>query len=158
VDRSGRTSGGVTDLWKFRELLDLARRDIKIRYKQAVMGFAWALFMHVLVVAGLIILGPLPRWGAPARAGAGELLAKGLCWSFFVGAIGFATPASPETSLVTKLYFPREVLLGTSARSCSLRHRGIAVLIATPRRGVSPAGWFGLLVLLIALRPGPASY
>ena len=149
----------ATDLWKFRELLgQLTRRDIKIRYKQAVMGFAWALFMPVLVVAaGLII-----RWaiatvgGAPIdRAGAGELLVKGLCWSFFVGAIGFATPSlSGNTSLVTKVYFPREVLpLGTlGAQLFDSTIGAVAVLIATPFLGAlfTPAlGWIPLLLLLL---------
>ncbi len=155
----------VTDIWKFRELLgQLTRRDIKIRYKQAVMGFAWAIFMPVLVVAaGLII-----RWaiatvgGVPInRAGAGELLVKGLCWSFFVGAIGFATPSlSGNTSLVTKVYFPREVLpLGTlGAQLFDSTIGAIAVLIAVPFLGaaLSPAlGWVPLLlVLLIAFTAG----
>ena len=149
----------VTDLWNFRELLaQLTRRDIKIRYKQAVMGFAWALFMPVLVVAaGLII-----RWaiatvgGAPLnRTGAGELLVKGLCWSFFVGAIGFATPSlSGNTSLVTKVYFPREVLpLGTlGAQLFDSGIGAIAVVIATPFLGavLSPSlGWVPLLLVLL---------
>ncbi len=155
----------ATDLWKFRELLgQLTRRDIKIRYKQAVMGFAWALLMPVLVVAaGLII-----RWaiatvgGVPInKAGAGELLVKGLCWSFFVGAIGFATPSlSGNTSLVTKVYFPREVLpLGTlGAQLFDSGIGAIAVVIATPFLGalLTPAlGWVPLLlVLLVAFTAG----
>ncbi len=103
------------DLWTFRELWSqLTRRDIKIRYKQAVMGFAWALFMPVLVVmSGLIVRFAIASvGGAPLnRAGAGALMVKGLCWSFFVSTIGFATPSlSANTSLVTKIYFPREVL------------------------------------------------
>jgi ABC-type polysaccharide/polyol phosphate export permease len=155
----------ITDIWDFRELLQqLTRRDIKIRYKQAVMGFAWALFMPVLVVAaGLII-----RWaiatvgGVPLnRASAGELLAKGLAWSFFVGAIGFATPSlSGNTSLVTKVYFPREVLpLGTlGAQLFDSSIGAIAVLVAAPFLGavLSPAlGWIPLLlVLLVAFTAG----
>jgi ABC-type polysaccharide/polyol phosphate export permease len=144
--------------------VQLTRRDIKIRYKQAVMGFAWALFMPVLVVAaGLIV-----RWaiatvgGVPInRASAGELLVKGLCWSFFVGAIGFATPSlSGNTALVTKVYFPREVLpLGTlGAQLFDSSIGAVAVLIATPFLGAlfTPAlGWVPLLlVLLIAFTAG----
>lgn len=155
----------ATDLWKFRELLgQLTRRDIKVRYKQAVMGFAWALFMPVLVVAaGLII-----RWaiatvgGVPInRAGAGELLVKGLSWSFFVGAIGFATPSlSGNMTLVTKVYFPREVLpLGTlGAQLFDSTIGALAIIIALPFLGavLSPAlGWVPmLLVLLIACTAG----
>jgi ABC-type polysaccharide/polyol phosphate export permease len=45
------------EVWEHRELLEqLTRRDIKLRYKQAAMGFAWAIFMPCLIVlSGLII-------------------------------------------------------------------------------------------------------
>ena len=39
------------EIWEHRELLEqLTRRDIKLRYKQAAMGFAWAVFMPCLIV------------------------------------------------------------------------------------------------------------
>ena len=39
----------VRDLWHYRELLlQLTLRDIRLRYKQAVMGFGWAIFMPLL--------------------------------------------------------------------------------------------------------------
>ena len=105
----------ATELWQFRELLtQLAKRDVKIRYKQAVMGFAWALFMPILVVlAGMVVRLALSTVGGLPfdRAAAGGLALKGLFWSFFVGTIGFATPSlTANMSLVTKIYFPREVL------------------------------------------------
>jgi len=152
-------------VWKYRELLgQLMKRDVKIRYKQAVMGFAWALFMPMLVLcAGLVV-----RWaiatvgGAPVdRRATGELLVKGLCWSFFVGAIGFATPSlSGNTSLVTKVYFPREVLpLGTLGAQLFDSGIGLlAVLLAVPFLGadLSPAlVWIPVLGLfLIAFTAG----
>ncbi len=45
------------EIWEHLELLEqLTRREIKLRYKQAAMGFAWAVFMPCLiVVSGLII-------------------------------------------------------------------------------------------------------
>ena len=107
------TAGRET--WQYRELLaQLTRRDIKIRYKQAVMGLAWALLMPLLVVvAGLIVRLAISSAGGMGidRAAAGALMVKGLAWSFFVGAIGFATPSlSGNLTLVTRVYFPREVL------------------------------------------------
>ena len=47
----------VTEIWQSRELLgQLAFRDIRIRYKQAVMGFGWAILMPILIVgAGLVV-------------------------------------------------------------------------------------------------------
>ena len=57
-----RTIGGdlrevVAELWEYRDLLhQLTLRDVKIRYKQAIMGYAWALFMPGLIVlAGLLV-------------------------------------------------------------------------------------------------------
>jgi ABC-type polysaccharide/polyol phosphate export permease len=149
----------VADLWNFRELLgQITKRDIKIRYKQAVMGFAWALFMPILVVlAGLII-----RWaiatvgGVPLnRAAAGALMIKGLAWSFFVGTIGFATPSlSGNMTLVTKIYFPREVLpiAALGAVGFDSLIAGTAVLLAVPFFGAQLTVhllWAPVLLLLL---------
>src|SRR6478735_10060342 len=41
----------IVELWRFREMLyQLTLRDIRIRYKQAVIGFGWAIVMPALVV------------------------------------------------------------------------------------------------------------
>ena len=155
----------ATDVWKYRELLvQLMKRDIKIRYKQAMMGFAWALFMPLLVMsAGLIVRFAIATvGGSPVdRTTTGELLVKGLGWAFFVGAIGFATPSlSGNTNLVTKVYFPREVLpLGTlGAQLFDSTIGAIAVLIAIPFLGalLTPAiAWVPVLAfLLIAFTAG----
>ena len=47
----------LTELYKYRELLYmLAYRDIKVRYKQSVMGFLWAILMPILIVmAGVVV-------------------------------------------------------------------------------------------------------
>ena len=118
-DRAGsglRELGEVfTDVWQSRELLQqLTLRDIRIRYKQAVMGFGWAIFMPLLVVgAGLLIRFSMAQvsGGELQNAAVGGMAVKALAWSFFVGAIGFATPSLiGSQGLVTKVYFPREIL------------------------------------------------
>jgi ABC-type polysaccharide/polyol phosphate export permease len=158
-----------TDLWTYRELLaQITRRDIKIRYKQAAMGFAWALFMPILVVmAGLIIRWAIATVGGISlnRVAAGALMVKGLAWSFFVGTIGFATPSlSGNMSLVTKIYFPREVLplAAVGAVGFDSLIAGIAVLLAVPFFGAmfSPALlWIPLLlVFLVALTAAAALF
>lgn len=148
----------VAELWTFRELLgQLARRDIMIRYKQAVMGFAWALFMPILIVlAGLIVRVALATVSGIDldRADAGALALKGLAWSFFVGAIGFATPSlTANMGLVTKIYFPREVLPMASvvAQLVDSSIAGIAVLLALPFLGVQFTAQLLWLPLLLAL-------
>ena len=149
----------AAEFWQFRELLgQLARRDIKIRYKQAVMGFAWALFMPILVVlAGLIVRVALATVGGLQidRADAGALAAKGWSWSFFVGAIGFATASlTANMGLVTKIYFPREVLpvASVAAQAFDSAIAAIALVIALPFLGlmVTPELlWVPLLLLLL---------
>src|ERR1700709_238695 len=96
------------EVWEHRELLEqLTRRDIKLRYKQAAMGFAWAVFMPCLIVlSGLVI-----RYAMAQISGAqlhqsdiANIAVKGVGWAFFVGALGFATASLVGNgNLVTKI-------------------------------------------------------
>ena len=105
----------ATDVWRAHELLyQLTRRDLAIRYKQAVMGFGWALFTPLLIV----LSGSLVRVAMATLSGAsvsvGELAGmtlKAIGWAFFAGAIGTATNSLlANMNLITKVAFPREVL------------------------------------------------
>lgn len=105
----------VADIMAHRQLLvQLTSRDIKLRFKQAVMGFAWAVFMPILVVlAGLVVrLAMAYVAGRPLSLdGMAGVAVKALPWSFFVGAVGFASGSLiANQSLVSKVFFPREVL------------------------------------------------
>jgi lipopolysaccharide transport system permease protein len=105
----------VTDLWQYRELLyQFILRDIRVRYKQAVIGFGWAIFMPALTV----LAGSLVKYAMAHLAGkevetgsiAGMTI-KALPWSFFIGAVSFSTTSlTSNINLVTKIYFPREIL------------------------------------------------
>ena len=103
------------DLRTYRELLlELARRDIRIRYKQAVMGFGWAIFMPILIVlSGVLVrvaMGQVSGSGV-ATADVAGIAVKGIAWAFFVGTITFATTTlTANHNLIAKVYFPREVL------------------------------------------------
>jgi ABC-type polysaccharide/polyol phosphate export permease len=108
-------------LWRFREMLyQLTLRDVRIRYKQAVLGFGWALFMPLMVVlAGCLVRFIMVRGPSGGSAAAAPnflatlaaLSVKAMGWSFFVGAIGAATGSlTANIHLVTKVYFPRAVL------------------------------------------------
>ena len=95
----------------FRELLmQMTRRDLMLRYKQTVMGFGWAVFMPLLNtlifsvmftrVAKLDVGMPYPLF---AYCGL-------LTWNLFASSLRFAlTSLTANTSLVTKVYFPREI-------------------------------------------------
>ena len=105
----------VYELVEYRDLLlQLTLRDIRIRYKQAVMGFAWAILMPMLIVgAGFLIKVAMAHMsGSDLQLGSfAGMAVKALPWAFFVGAIGFATNSlTGNINLVTKIYFPREVL------------------------------------------------
>jgi ABC-type polysaccharide/polyol phosphate export permease len=105
----------MREIWERRDLLlQLAARDVRIRYKQAVMGFAWAVLMPVLIVgAGTVFrLAVVTMTGARfERAEIGSVILKSFPWAFFSGAIGFAVNSiTGSISLVTKIYFPRAIL------------------------------------------------
>ena len=149
----------IADLVRHRELLvELTRRDLTIRYKQAAMGLLWAV-LTPLVVA---LSGWLVRYafgfmsGAPVAASelAGIAL-KSLGWSFIVGAIGFGTASIVANyPLVTKVYFPRAVLplsaVGTQVIDSAIG--AIAVAILLPALGVWPtASWLWAPVLIALL-------
>jgi len=105
----------ASDLVEFRELLvELTIRDIRIRYKQAVMGVFWAILTPlVLLLSGWILRLAFGRLSgeAPNDAAMAGLAVKSLGWAFFVGGLGFGTASiTANLALVTKTYFPREIL------------------------------------------------
>lgn len=95
---------------EFKELLyQMTRRDLLLRYKQTVMGFAWAVFMPVINTILFTFLfqskfkleTPVPY---PVYAFAGLLV-----WNFFSSALRFSTHSlTGNMTLVAKVYFPRE--------------------------------------------------
>ena len=100
----------LRDLWAYRELLYfLAWRDIKVRYKQTLMGVAWVIVQPLLMM--LIFTLVFTRF---ARLDTGELpyplfaYSGLLVWTFFSTAVSSGTTSLiSNTSLVTKVYFPR---------------------------------------------------
>ncbi|HEV8620722.1 MAG TPA: ABC transporter permease [Nitrospiraceae bacterium] len=105
----------IYELLQYRDLLfQLTLRDIRIRYKQAVMGVGWAIFMPMLIVAAGFVVRYAIAHMAKSELNWGDFAAMGikaLPWAFFVGAIGFATTSlTSNINLVTKIYFPRAVL------------------------------------------------
>ena len=126
-------SEALKELMKHRELLYMiAWREIKIRYKQSVMGFLWAILLPTVVIAA----GILVRYGMSALSGKGvsaEAIAgvtvKALVWAFIAGAMRFAsTSLIGNTNLVTKIYMPREIFPMAAILS-QLLDFGIAALI-----------------------------
>ncbi|MEO8449057.1 MAG: ABC transporter permease [Gemmatimonadota bacterium] len=157
----GQLPATVRDLWAHRELVyQLTLRDVRIRYKQAIMGFGWAIFMPVLIIGS----GLLVRFSMAQMSGR-ELIStvvagmaiKALPWAFFAGAIGFATPSLvSNANLVTKIAFPREVLpvSATLAQTFDSTIGTLVLLILLPFLGVIPtvtALWAPVIAVLLFL-------
>ncbi|HEU4829925.1 MAG TPA: ABC transporter permease [Gemmatimonadales bacterium] len=149
------------DLRTYRELLlELARRDIRIRYKQAVMGFGWAIFMPILIVlSGVLVrvaMGQMSGSGV-ATADIAGIAVKGIAWAFFVGTITFATTTlTANHNLISKVYFPREVLpLSALLAQCFDTAIGLlALALLLPFLGVTLQWtllWAPLLLLVLFL-------
>ena len=151
----------------FRELLQhrdlllmLTSRDIKIRYKQSVMGFLWAILMPVLVVgSGLVVMIALSSTsGHPVQKEAILSVAvKSVSWAFFVAALKFATNSLiMNKELVTKIYFPREILpLASVLASCvdfGVALGVLVIVLIVMKIGISVYMlWVPVLLFLLAL-------
>jgi len=104
----------LVELYKYRELLyAIVYRDIRIRYKQSIMGVLWAILMPILIVlSGLVI-----RYAYAIASGrslqmsdVGSVAVKSLPWAFFVSSVRFGCNSlSNNPNLVTKVYFPKEI-------------------------------------------------
>lgn len=154
-------TGIISDVWSARYLLlQFAKRDLTVRYSQAIMGFAWALLMPILIVcSGLMFrLVVAMLSGEPIEgAGAASLAVKALPWAFFSGSISVAVQAIvAHANLIGKVYFPRETLPAASvlAQGVDTMVAAIAVMIALPFLGASMHAsmlWAPILVLFLVL-------
>jgi lipopolysaccharide transport system permease protein len=103
-------SFGFKEMWVYRELLIfLTWRDIKIRYKQTLLGFAWAILQPFLtmVVFSLFFgkLAKIPSEGVPYPIFNYAAL---LPWQFLENSITTSTTSLvTNANMVTKVYFPR---------------------------------------------------
>jgi ABC-type polysaccharide/polyol phosphate export permease len=145
----------------YRELLgELTLRDLRIRYKQAVMGIAWAVLTPLVVVlAGWLLRVAFSylSGGPVARVELAGVAVKSLGWSFFAGALGFSTASIPANlALVTKVYFPREMLplscVLTQVVDTSIGVAALALILPFLGVGLAPAlAWLLPLVILLVL-------
>jgi len=114
----------LKELYKYRELLYMiAYRDIRVRYKQSIMGFLWAILMPILIVmSGIVVRIAYARAAHTSLepADIASLAVKSLPWAFFVSSTRFGcnSLAMSNRELVTKVYFPKEIFpLGAVAAS-----------------------------------------
>ncbi len=106
--------GHLSRLPRYSDLLwTLTVHRIKVRYKQSLLGWAWALLQPLLVMLIFMMLASLT--GSRVQTGAIPypvfVYAGALPWTFFSTALGNSTNSLVgQASLVTKIWFPREIL------------------------------------------------
>lgn len=104
---------GIIGLVHYRDLLyTLSVHRVKVRYKQSVLGFGWAVIqpLSLMLIYTLVFsyIARVPSDGMPYAVFAYTAL---LPWSYFANALTTATTSLVSHShLVTKVYFPREIL------------------------------------------------
>lgn len=158
--RPGWQLVNLGELWSYRELLlILAWRDIKVRYKQTVLGAAWAVLQPVATMLVFsVFFGRMAQ--APSDAAASPLtpyplfvFAGLLLWFFFANTVVSASQSMlGNQSLVTKVYFPR-LLIPISAAGPYLLDFfiGFGLLIVMMLAYGVTLGWGLLLVPVFAL-------
>lgn len=161
----GWLSLDLRELWRYRELIFfLTWRDIKVRYKQAVLGIAWAVLQPLLtmliftVIFGILL--ETPSQGLPYPLFALSAL---LPWQLFATALQRSSISLVgNANLITKIYFPR-LAIPLSSVMAALVDFGVSfvvLLLVMAYFGFWP-GWnilwllpMTLLTLLTALSVG----
>lgn len=102
------------DLWRYRELFAiLAWRDISVRYKQTVIGVAWALIQPLLTMVVMTVVfgrvAKLPSEGSAPYAV--MVFAAMLPWYFFSTSLSSSSQSLVgNAQLISKVYFPRMII------------------------------------------------
>ena len=121
----------LKEIWNYRELLYfLTKRDIKVRYKQTVLGGLWAIIQPVftMVVFTLFFgrLAKMPSDGIPYPI---FVYAGLLPWTYFANALSTSgNSLVGSANLITKVYFPR-LIIPASASMAGLLDFFIAMLV-----------------------------
>ena len=152
----------IRELIKSRELLYMISwRDIRIKYKQSVMGFMWAILMPMVIIfTGILVRVVMARSSGISldMQQVASVSVKAVPWAFFVASIRFATNSlTGNGNLVTKIYFPKEIF-PLSAVLSQLFDFMIASLILTLFLVFAGVGWsvyllwvFPLILTLVLL-------
>lgn len=133
------------ELWRFRELFYIFTwRDIKVRYKQTVVGVGWVVFQPIIMMVIFTlffgILAKIPSQGAPYPI----FVYTGLLfWNYFSAALTNSSNSLVESQeIIKKVYFPRIILPITSTLA------GLIDLIIS----------FGVLLILMAFYHYPPHF
>lgn len=157
IEASGSWSAvNLRELWLYRELLYfLTLRDIKVRYKQTLLGVAWVVLQPLLTtLVFTLFLGVLVRVPSDGYPYMLFVYAGMLPWTFFSFAISTSGNSLVSNShLITKVYFPRSLLpiSAVAARLLDFMVGFLVLVCLMAYFGVRPTGNALLLPLLIVL-------
>lgn len=105
--------GSFSELWRYRELLYFfAWRDIKVRYRQAAFGAAWAIIQPLFnMIIFSLLFGRVAHFSAGPVPYPVFVFCGLLPWTYFSGVLTFASASLINNDpLLTKVYFPRAFL------------------------------------------------
>lgn len=154
------TKGWVTlkleDLWEYRELLYfLTWRDIKVRYKQTILGASWAIIQPfmTMIVFSLFFgnLAKVPSDGIPYPIFSYAALVP---WTFFANGMSNAgNSLISNVNLIKKIYFPRLIIpiAGVLGGLVDFALAFVVLLAMMLFYGITPTAniiWLPLLILL----------
>ncbi|NMC80770.1 MAG: ABC transporter permease [Chloroflexi bacterium] len=155
---SGWSPLNLRDLWHYRELIYfMTWRDLKVRYKQTLLGASWAILKPFMMMVVFSIffgnLAQMPSYGLPYPLFSYTAL---LPWELFANALNVASRSLVVNSnMITKVYFPR-IILPLSSILAGVVDFAIAFVILLGmmvyyRVPPAPAMWTLPLFLLLAL-------
>jgi lipopolysaccharide transport system permease protein len=120
------------DLWRYRELFYiLSWRDIKVRYKQTVIGAAWSIIRPLLTtIIFTIVFSRIAKLNNPSVAPYALMVFAGMLpWQFFSNALSESSNSLiGNANLITKVYFPRMIIPASSVIT-TLVDLGISFII-----------------------------
>jgi lipopolysaccharide transport system permease protein len=146
----------IRELWRYRELLYFfAWRDVKLRYRQAALGVAWAviqpLFTMIIFTLFFGNLARMPSDGIPYPLFAYCALVP---WTYFSTVLALAgNSLVSNSSLLTKIYFPRVLLPASTAVAGLLDFfvGGIFLIVLMAWYHVRPTWALAFIPLIILL-------
>lgn len=153
ITPKGHLGTRVRDIFRYRELLiNLVRKDLKVRYKSSVLGFLWSLLNPAMLLVVYYFVFSVLLGSGVARFPI-YLLSGLLVWNLFnVGLVSATGSVVASSGIVNKVWFPREVL-PLSAIGAAVVHfflQGI-VMVLTLLVFRHPVEWAYLPLLPIAL-------
>jgi lipopolysaccharide transport system permease protein len=150
--KTGWPTLDLAELWKCRDLIvQLTLRNIRVRYKQTVLGVLWAIIQPVLTMAVFVYVVPRTAGQFPSSV----FVLSGLVpWFFFQTAVSTAANSViGSEGLVTKVYFPR-LAIPLAAVAAALVDLGISFLVLLVLMiwyGILPGAGIVLLPLAVVL-------